>query len=332
MRKSTVAALITALLVGGGSATAAKLISSGDIKNGTIRKADVRKGSLSLNRMSPRVQRLLRTVARNRRATANSQQQEQSSSSPGPQGARGDRGEKGEKGDPGASGATGASGADADQPRTIQAGALRGFTLAPKGDNDDATDNGSVTFAAPPVDSTLGTRALRFVSDNGRPVVVYLPLPSGYSPTGTRPLLGELTKASYGSLIDSQPQNALDVSFQIEVVKSTSTRFASGYTTVVYEPYQNGSSETPDEWHRHSVDTGKVWSSSHTSQTSPPSTCVQSNPCTFDEFVTANPNAEVLTVKLRIGQNNGVGWTGFEGFVDDLSYGFGPVTRYDFGG
>ena len=50
------------------------------------------------------------------------------------------------------------------------------------------------------------------------------------------------------------------MSFQFEVVKSKATHFASGYTTVVYEPYQNGSSETLDEWHRHSVDTGLVWS------------------------------------------------------------------------
>jgi hypothetical protein len=49
-------------------------------------------------------------------------------------------------------------------------------------------------------------------------------------------------------------------------------------------------------------------------------------------FREQNPYAEVLTAKLRIGQNSGQGWSGFEGYLDDLSFGFGPVTRYDLGG
>ena len=237
----------------------------------------------------------------------------------GDPGATGPKGDKGDKGD---------RGLDSDDPRLVTAGNLRGFTLAPKGDNGSATDNGTVTFAAPPVAPTLGTKSLKFTSANGKPVVVYLPLPSGYDAVnGPRPLLGEVTKVSYGSLIHAQPQNALDVGFQFEVLKAN-VGSTSGYTTVVFEPYHSGASETLDEWHRHSVDNSKVWSTRAVAGLG----CTQAAPCSFREFREANPYAEVLTAKLRIGQNSGDGWPGFEGYVDDLSFGFGPVTRYDLGG
>jgi hypothetical protein len=207
--------------------------------------------------------------------------------------------------------------------------ALTPCLLAPKGDNGDTTDNGTVEFSKPPVPSTLGDSALKFTSSNGKPVVAYLPLPSGYDATkGPLPLLGDVTKVSYASLIHTQPQTALDVGFQFEVVGSSATRFASGYTTVVFEPYQNGSSEKLDEWHRHAVDVSKVWST----QALPSGNCTQAVPCPFRVFREENPNAQVLTAKLRIGQNSGQGWQGFEGYVDDIDFGFGPVVRYDLGG
>ena len=297
-----------------GTAAAGSLITSAKIKDGTIQGRDIRKGTIRADRLSASV--------RGQLAKTNSAAV---------------KGEKGDKGDPGPTlqgsppqkGEKGDAGLDADQPRTVSADALRDFTLAPNGDNGDSTANGTVDFAAAPVAPTLGSKSLHFESDSGKPVVVYAPLPSGYNgATGPRPLLAELTKSSYGSLIHSQPQNALDVGFQFEVVKSAATHFASGYTTVVYEPYQNGSSEKLDEWHRHSVDTGLVWST----QALPSGHCSQAVPCPFAQFVSENPQAEVLTAKLRIGQNSGQGWSGFEGYVDDVAFGFGPVTRYDFGG
>jgi hypothetical protein len=205
---------------------------------------------------------------------------------------------------------------------------MHGFTLAPKGDNGSTEDNGTLSFETPPVAPTLGTKSLKFTSTTGRPVVVYLPLPSGYSAqTGPLPLLGEVTKASYGTLIHAQPQNALDIGLQFEVLKAN-VGTESGYATVVFEPYQSGASEKKDEWHRHSVDTSLVWST----RALPSGDCTQAKPCPFRVFREQNPYAEVWKAKLRIGQNSGQGWPGFEGYVDDLSFGFGPVTRYDFGG
>lgn len=240
---------------------------------------------------------------------------------PGDRGAAGGKGDKGDKGDPGQ---PGANGLDSDQTRVVTATALYGFVLAPKGDNNDTTDNGTLGFATPPVAPNLGTKSLELTATTGKPVVVYVPLPAGTE----KPLLAELTKASYESLVKSEPQSALDVALQIEVTGSTAKKFPSGYTTVVYEPYQNGSPDVPGVWHRHSFDNGKVWSS----QALPSNHCTQAEPCSFHTFVEENPNAVVQTVKFRIGQNSGQGWPGFDGFVDDFSYGFGPVVRYDFGG
>jgi Collagen triple helix repeat (20 copies) len=246
----------------------------------------------------------------------------------GPQGEQGPVGPQGEIGPAGPQGASGQNGLDSDRPRVIGGQNLRGFTLAPNGDNGDSSPNGTLSFATPPAAPTLGDKALKFTSTTGRPVVLYLPLPSGYdAANGPRPLLAEVTKASYGSLIHTQPQNALDIGFQFEVLKAN-VGTASGYTTVVFEPYHSGADETKDVWHRHSVDISKVWST----RALPGGVCTQASPCLFREFRELNPYAEVLTAKLKIGQNSGEGWPGFEGYLDDLSFGFGPVVRYDFGG
>jgi len=47
MRNFIIGCVLTALVVGGSTATAATLITSGDIKDGTIRKKDVRRGTLT---------------------------------------------------------------------------------------------------------------------------------------------------------------------------------------------------------------------------------------------------------------------------------------------
>jgi Collagen triple helix repeat (20 copies) len=322
---------IVLALVGTATATTVKIVTTKDIADGTIRNQDIHKDSVSLNRLSQGVQKLIAGSSADSSVPGvagkdGAQGPKGDAGATGPKGDRGDSGPQGPKGDKGDRGDKGDA---ADEPRVVTANALRGFVLAPKGDNGDTSPNGTVGFDAPPVAPTLGTKSLKFTSDTGKPVVVYAPLPSGYDGvTGPRPLLAELTKVSYASLIHAQPQTALDVGFQFEVVKSKATAFASGYTTVVYEPYQNESSETLDEWHRHSVDNGKVWST----KPLPSGDCTQAVPCSFRTFVEQNPNAEVLTAKLRIGQNSGQGWSGFEGYVDDLSFGFGPVVRYDFGG
>jgi hypothetical protein len=340
MRKTIVACTATALVIGAGTATASSLISgsqirngtltSADVKNGSLRGADIRKGTITKNRLSPTLRKQLALL------TA----QSSGGTKVGPQGPKGDPGGNGGKGD---KGDAGANGLDSDQPRTVTDGSLRGFTLAPYGDNstvdgrgtENTAPNGTITFEAPPTPSALGTKAMRMTSkdgdpstdpDAGRTVVAYAPLPVGTD----KPLLRELTTADYESYVahlGTQP-NALDVAMKFEVLKAD-VGTPSGYTTVVFEPYQNGDPDVAGVWHRHYVRSGKVWSS----RTPTSGNCTQAVPCPFDQFITENPDAIVQTAKLVIGQNSGIGWPGFSAFVDDVRLGFdGDFTRYDLGG
>jgi hypothetical protein len=311
MSRTVVASVVTAILLAAATAGASSLITSSNIKDGTIRARDIHKGSIYLNRLSKGTQSLIK---KSRTGPAGAK---------GATGAQGPKGDTGPQGPKGTTGDRGAPGLDSDQPRVVDANNLRGFTLAPNGDNGDSTPNGTVGFATPPVAPSLGTQALKFTSTNGKPVVAYAPLPGGHNP-----LLAELTQASYESLIESQPQAALDVSLQMEVTNSTVNLPNGGYTTVVFEPYESGSSETLNEWHGHSFDRGKIWSS----RTPSADPCSADHPCSFETFAEENPNAIVQTVKFRIGQNSGDDWSGFVGYVDDLRLGFGPVVRYDLGG
>ena len=46
MQRAILACVVTALVVGGGTATAATLITSSDIKDGTIKGADIKNGTI----------------------------------------------------------------------------------------------------------------------------------------------------------------------------------------------------------------------------------------------------------------------------------------------
>jgi hypothetical protein len=100
VKKIIVACVVTALVVGGGTATAQRLITSGNIKDGTIRSADIRNGAIrhqdirkstiTRDRLEKRVRRLLK------------EQGPRGPAGPaGPAGARGPAGPRGDKGDPG---------------------------------------------------------------------------------------------------------------------------------------------------------------------------------------------------------------------------------------
>lgn len=309
-----IVALLALFVALGGASYAAIKIDGRDIKS----------GSISLGKLTKQA----------RQKTINRAMPQPSVGVPGPQGKEGAPGKPGSDGKNGAEGSEGKPGLNSGEPRVITGTNLQGWTLAPKGDNGDPADNGTLAFTTPPTPSSLGTSALEMTAVTGKPVVAYAPFPGGGLPNSgnDHPLLKELTTATYESLIASSPSAALDVSFQIEVTGSTSTKFSSGYTTVVYEPYQNGESEVHNEWHRHYVRGGKVWSSQAASSANP-THCTQAVPCPMSQYIEENPNALVQTVKLRIGQNSGVGWPGFVGYVDDVRLGFdGDFIRYDMGG
>jgi hypothetical protein len=305
--------VVTAVLVGVGTAGAAGLLTSGQIKDGTIRNHDIHKKTISLNRLTPGVQRLI------------AQHKAQNLQTQGYAiGAKGDAGPKGDTGPKGDRGPAGAPGLDSDAVRVVGSGELRGFTLAPGG-------HGTLTFDTPPVTPPLGSKALKFTSGDGGPVEAYAFADTGATSPGAAspadPSIAELTHASYASLIETPaPTDVNDVGLKMEVY-GANVGTQSGYTTVTYEPYQNASPKDTGVWHRHSFDRGLVWSSHAPTN----GDCTQASPCPFSTFALENPNAIVITVKLAIGQNSGAGWPGFVGYVDDFSLGFGRVVCNDLG-
>ena len=95
---------------------------------------------------------------------------------------------------------------------------------------------------------------------------------------------------------------------------------SSGYATIVYEPYQNGRLATPGAFQRHNVRAGKIWAT-RAVVGAVGGECSQASPCTMTRFMELNADAVVQTVKLRIGQNSGLGWDGWVGYADDVRLG-----------
>jgi hypothetical protein len=113
MKRTILLCALTALVVGGTTATAASLITSKDIADGTIRTRDVKKSAITMNRLSKGVQNLI--------TGASAQSGNPTPAVPGakgdtgPQGAQGAQGEKGAQGDQGPKGDKGEKGDKGDQ-------------------------------------------------------------------------------------------------------------------------------------------------------------------------------------------------------------------------
>jgi hypothetical protein len=98
MRKTIIACAVTALAVSGSTATAASLITSAKIADGTIMNRDIHAGTISENRLDGGVVAKLNRLAQ-----------------PGAAGAKGDAGAAGARGADGAQGARGLDGAKGDK-------------------------------------------------------------------------------------------------------------------------------------------------------------------------------------------------------------------------
>jgi Collagen triple helix repeat (20 copies) len=102
MRRTIIACVLTALAVGTGTATAAKLITSKDIADGTIQTRDIGKDQVTLNRLSPGVRGIL--------AQAGTPGANGVNGVNGKDGVNGVNGKDGTQGVPGPTGATGPQG------------------------------------------------------------------------------------------------------------------------------------------------------------------------------------------------------------------------------
>jgi hypothetical protein len=108
--KTILACVATALIVGATTATAASLITSKDIQDGSIQNRDIRPAVLTMSRLAPTTQKLIREKGSGGGGAPGPQGEKGDKGATGDDGAKGATGSKGEKGDTGAKGSTGATG------------------------------------------------------------------------------------------------------------------------------------------------------------------------------------------------------------------------------
>jgi collagen triple helix repeat protein len=116
-RQTIAACVITAMVVGGGTASATRFITGKDIADGSIRSRDIGRGQVGLDRLSPQVRFMLAEAGKpgkdgapgapGRPGAAGARGATGAHGADGGQGIKGDPGAKGDKGDTGVTGSKG---------------------------------------------------------------------------------------------------------------------------------------------------------------------------------------------------------------------------------
>ncbi len=118
-------------------------------------------------------------------------------------------------------------------------------------------------------------------------------------------LLSSITELSYYTKQNSAPFPGADASYQLPVFLDGTS---AGFTTFVYEPYENGT-VVPGDWQQWPVSTGQFWSSRDYTDPSNPSCTVTAGHggapfYTLAALKTACPNAVAVGFGVNIGSNN----------------------------
>jgi len=289
-----------------GTATAGSLITSGKIKDGAIQGRDIKKGTITSDRLAASVRSQLKKA-----------------------------------GTTGATGATGATGPAGAPGATVQGSAPQSAQKGEKGDKGDAGQNGlnPATLVAKSGDAGWnamgggGTKPPQATIAGGE-----LRLQGGFdtdTPAGAigfyraydKLPLSTLTTLSYDFRILKRANNVSAPTIHV-TLNNTKSSSANGFANLVFEPYQNGTFSTNQ---RYSVDTigGTWWSTKDTG------TIVRQQEITLNQFKVQNPDAVIVGISLDNGGSSSdtVSPDQFAAGADDLIVGFGSAfTRYDFGG
>jgi hypothetical protein len=152
---------------------------------------------------------------------------------------------------------------------------------------------------------------------------------------GTR--LDQITEIKYNTYQNNGANPGPQaISFQFDVDSDLNDGANSFEGRLVYEPYQVPSSILQGQWQEWSPLDGKWWGTGSTGR--PISLlCPQSNPCTWQEILTAFPDAGIRALTVsdptagRVYFKAGSGWSPFDGNVDNFVIGVNSVnTTYDF--
>jgi hypothetical protein len=299
-----------------GSATAGSLITSGKIKDGTIQNRDIKKGTISSDRLAKSVRSQLKKAGK-----------------AGPAGA------KGAKGDTGAAGATGPAGAPGT---TVQGSPPQPGAKGEKGEKGEKGDKGDNGFnpatliaksgdagwsavGAPAATIAGGELRLHGSHDGDTPSGAI-----GFGHAYNKVPLSDLTTLSYDFRVLKRPAgnevSAPTIHVTLNNTESTST---DGFANLVFEPYVQWGTVPANQ--RLSVDAipGKWWS---TKDTGP---ILRQQDVSLAEFKAVNPDAVIVGITLDNGgsSSNTIPVDQFEAAADDLIVGFDSTfTRYDFGG
>lgn len=194
------------------------------------------------------------------------------------------------------------------------------FTITPGSMNGwgvmlDSGTTPAVHFVTGPGSPPAGTGSARFVT----PAIndgIYV---------GTADYLGtplsDISTITY-STYRSAGGSDLAVSFQINIDYDTTDLETGWQGRLVYEPYHSGTSPSTGVWETwDALDPNARWWGSNTTFASP---CVQATPCSWEDVLLNFPNAAVhptLGGILFKGGSSGTPWIGFDGNVDNLTFG-----------
>jgi hypothetical protein len=298
--------VVAVVLACTGSATAGSLITSGKIKDGTIRGRDIKKGTITSERLASSVRRqLLKT---------------------------GKPGAAGPKGDTGATGATGATGptvqGSAPQKGDTGPAGRHGVNpatlVAASGDAGWAFVGGGSPSSYPTAGFSGGELRLQRGFDKDTPIGAI-----GITHMYDNVPLSSLKALGYDVRVLKRPAADSSTAPTIHVtVTHADTGTPSGFTNFVFEPYVQGPFGLDQ---RYSIDAlaGKWWATRATG------TIDQRHPASWADVIDANPHATISAISVDNGNSSSgpIPADEFAAGADNVIIGFGPsFTRYDFGG
>ncbi|MDA0181289.1 hypothetical protein OJ997_13360 [Solirubrobacter phytolaccae] len=302
---------IAVVLACTGSATAGVLITSGTIKDGTIQARDIKKGTISTDRLAASVRTQLAKAG-----------------TPGPAGPAGPAGTpattvlgsapqgaaKGEAGAAGKDGVNGKDGLSGSNPATL---------VAKSGDASWGAVGGGGTTPYPAASLSGGELRLQGGFDGSTPSGAI-----GFARAYDNVALSSLKTLSYDfRIIKRNAGNVVAPTIHITLLKAN-TGTTSGFTNLVFEPYMQGDFGLNQ---RYSLDamSGKWWATRAAGGIN------QGNPATWADVIAKNPDATISAISFDNGGSSGNTTPAdqFQAGVDNVLVGFGSeFTRFDFGG
>jgi predicted extracellular nuclease len=195
--------------------------------------------------------------------------------------------------------------------------------------NDFNSGTGSGGFEAGPGTPPLGTGSAFLTVDSAarHAFEVF----THYA--GTR--MDDITTLRYGSYQDNNANTVLAISLQFDIDYDLSDADTSFNGRLAYEPYMSGTVQQ-NVWQTWDARAGLWYGSSSTAivgGVSVSNPCVQATPCTWQQVLTAFPNAGIRnTPSSGVLFKAGGPWSpGFDGNVDAFKIGIGSFsTTYDF--